>query len=517
MTRIPALLARAASELAAGDARFYETAREAWRACRCAELATLLEELARKHGRPPLDIAKLKVWHAAWIERVREGNPLDLPGLLRGLVERALPKQASMVASCLDELARFPADPQLVRPLIAILKVEPASSSWNKVHTRIFQLLEAAADPRAIALLKPAIKRAANAPRAWSDAMRDSLARAQRTRERLHAQFPDGVPPPPADLDTTALVRAMPTRPLVAAPQVDELAALFAAVLDDPDDDARRAVYADALQQRGDVRGELIALQLAGTPAANAKADRLIEKHRRTLLGGIAKTVLATTAVFEKGFLAACQTDVRRRVEAEVTFGRTEWATVKRLEFRAHGALSSAMRSLEEVYGVPESALAALRTITLPKLRLLDIVDANSLVRGQPRGPLEALATTTGLPALRELRLHIAPQEYAQDLWRPRTASDFTWLFTAPYAAQLTRLLVPWDGEDMTVLRSWLDVLRACPLESLESLELASRSAQLVLGKTGGKLTATNHRRTTNALRTALRGIELVMMRAAKR
>jgi uncharacterized protein (TIGR02996 family) len=514
MTLIPELMARAAHELAAGDARFYETAREAWRACRCAELATLLEELARRHGRPPIEIAKPKAWHAAWIERVREGNPLDLPGLLRGLGERVLPKQASMIASCLDELARFPADPQLVGPLIAILEVEPASSAWNKVHTRIFQLLEAAADPRAIALLEPAIERAAKTPQTWSDSMRDSLARAQRTRDRLRAQFPDGVPPPPADLDTTALAHATPTRPLVAVSQIDELAGLFEAVLDDPDDDARRAVYADALQQRGDVRGEIIALQLAGTPAANAKADRLIEKHRKTLLGGIAKTVIATTAVFEKGFLAACQTDVRRLVEAEVTFGRAEWATVKRLEFRAHGALTSVMRSLEEVYGVSESALVALRKITLPKLRLLDIANAYSLEGGQPRAPLDVLATTTGLPALRELRLHMQPREYAARTWRTRTASDFAWLFTAPCAAQLTRLLVPWDGDDLDVLRSWLDVLRARPLEWIE---LTSRGAKLVLEKAGGKLIATNHHTTTRELRNALRGIEIVTLPAAPR
>jgi hypothetical protein len=66
----------------------------------------------------------------------------------------------------------------------------------------------------------------------------------------------------------------------------------------------------------------------------------------------------------------------------------------------------------------------------------------------------------------------------------------------------------------MSVMRSWLDVLRARPLESIE---LTSHRAKLVLEKTGGKLIATNHRPTTNALRTALRGIELVTLPAATR
>ncbi|MBA3502432.1 MAG: TIGR02996 domain-containing protein [Myxococcota bacterium] len=461
---------RATRELQAGDSRFYKTVREAWRACRCAELATMLEVLARKHGRPAIDIAKPKAWHAAWIERVREGNPLDLPGLLAGLVTQAVPRQASMVASCLDELARFSDDPLLVEPLITILAVEPASSSWNKVHTRLFQLLEAAGDPRAIALLAPAIDVVAKLPAGWSDSMRDSLARASRTRERLAAKFPDGVPSLPTDLDSRELLDATPAKPLATVVRVDELDALYQAVLDDPDDDGRRAVYADALQLRGDIRGEIIALQLACTPAASSKAKGLIEKHRKTLLGGIAKTVIATTAVFEKGFLVSCETDVRRAVEAEVAFGRAEWATVKRLKFRSHGALSSVMRSLEEAYNVPESALASLRKCTLPKLRLLELRQAHTFVDGESRGALAAFATTTNLPALREVHLSM-PSYFG------RTADDFTWLLKAPSVAQIERLVVTWNGEQ-NAIAGWQYALDSHP--TLRTIELTSTTNRVL-------------------------------------
>ena len=61
-------------------------------------------------------------------------------------------------------------------------------------------------------------------------------------------------------------------------------AALLAAVLASPDDDAPRLVYADALQQRGDARGEFIALQCElarkSDPALKARADALLERHR---------------------------------------------------------------------------------------------------------------------------------------------------------------------------------------------------------------------------------------------
>ena len=53
-TDVCTLLERAERELVTGDFNFYETARSAWRACRCAELADALDTLARTHGRPPI-------------------------------------------------------------------------------------------------------------------------------------------------------------------------------------------------------------------------------------------------------------------------------------------------------------------------------------------------------------------------------------------------------------------------------------------------------------------------------
>ena len=441
-------LERAIRELAAGDSAFYETVREAWRGCRCAELADVLEELSRKHGRPPLDGAKQKAWHTTWIARVREESPLDLAGLTKALVDRATTRQASMVASCLDELTRHADDPVLVKPMMRLLEIEPASSAWNKVHTRIFALLEAAGDPRAIEMLLAPLHTVKHTAQKWSDSMRDSLARAERVRDKLRARFPDGVPTaPPGTTEACAkLLATNPAKPLVWVQRVDELDTLYAAVLEDPDDDARRAVYADALQQRGDPRGEIIALQLAGSPKANA----MIAKHRRHLLGGIAKVVLADSAVFEKGFLVACETDVRRATQAKVVFGRDEWATVKRIVFREHAALTRAMRSLEEAIGVADSALSALREITLPKLRVLEIPHV-WLERG-PKGGLAVLAETTGLPSLRELHI--------RTMYGNTTPEDFDWLWGAPCGAKLERLVLPLVRSD---IETWRMVVKSHP------------------------------------------------------
>src|SRR5262249_28357631 len=87
------------------------------------------------------------------------------------------------------------------------------------------------------------------------------------------------------------------------------LDALLAAVLRDPDDDEPRAIYADALEQRGDPRGELIALQLRR--AKDGKLPAAAETRERELLGELARTwiapldaaVRADSIRFARGFL----------------------------------------------------------------------------------------------------------------------------------------------------------------------------------------------------------------------
>lgn len=76
--------------------------------------------------------------------------------------------------------------------------------------------------------------------------------------------------------------------PAPPAPRADEL--LLATILANPDDDAPRLAYADALQERGDPRGELIVVQCALTheqdPARRdtltTSAEALLAAHRET-------------------------------------------------------------------------------------------------------------------------------------------------------------------------------------------------------------------------------------------
>lgn len=488
-------LEHACAQLRAGDPSAYETLRTAWRVCRCAELAVEVERVGRAIGRPAIELPKPKDWQAAWVARAREGDPLDLAGQLAGVAEHAVPRHASLLAACLDELMPHADDPQLTLPLLALLEVRATSSVWNKVHTRIFQLLEAAGDPRAIAGLEPAIARAAVASPDWSDGMRRSLGRAARTRDRLLARFPAGVPALPASLRpfVDAIARITPVRgePGPRAKPGTDLSALLQAIYDDPTDLGCRMVYGDALQQRGDPRGELIMLQLSGRPDAAARIAKLIAKHRRVLLGSIAKTVIASTAEFEAGFLAACETDVRRKAEAGIVFGRPEWGTVRRLRFHAYAALTPVMRALEEAHGVTEAALEALTTIELPRLRVLGIASrgGDGLCNGVPTSDgLRSLMVTTGLPALREIHLFLQEYEVRGNGTVLRGPADYRWLLESALGARLEAVHVQHHARLRHVLPAWFKLVGSGRLRRF-GIEL--HDARVVVQETAGALVAT--------------------------
>src|SRR5262245_19483422 len=96
--------------------------------------------------------------------------------------------------------------------------------------------------------------------------------------------------------------------------------AIEAALVEDPNDLASRAAYADLLHEQGDPRGELIQMQLAlekpGLPSAErkrlqAREKELLGRHQREWLGPLAPYLLTdkggtgATYRFSRGWIAA--------------------------------------------------------------------------------------------------------------------------------------------------------------------------------------------------------------------
>jgi len=141
---------------------------------------------------------------------------------------------------------------------------------------------------------------------------------------------------PPGDVDLLRYALALaddrvrpppPPEPIVA--EDTELATLRAAVLADPTSDEPREIYADALQARGDPRGELIALQLqraaSGRHLPSQRERILVERIGDAILGPLAPYI----AGFEltRGFLSSCTT--RHMPDAIARDPR--WSTVENL------------------------------------------------------------------------------------------------------------------------------------------------------------------------------------------
>lgn len=164
-------------------------------------------------------------------------------------------------------------------------------------------------------------------------------------------------------------------------------------------------VLADALQQAGDPRGELIALQLVPkpTPAQKKRARQLIDAHADALLGPLAGWTLKKDRRFEGGFLAAC-TYAKAKGTGDVEPPVTRaWSTVREVE--GEEVPAAAVRQMRHVRHVGGLALADLPALghgePLPSLRTV-----------RARGPwteglIDAIGSLPSLPGLQRLRIQV--------------------------------------------------------------------------------------------------------------
>ena len=130
-----------------------------------------------------------------------------------------------------------------------------------------------------------------------------------------------------------------------------DLEALLEAIYAAPDDDAPRLVYADALLERGDPRGELIVRQCQGHAATD-----LVEQYGEGWLGELAPVLAAST--FERGFLAtATVRDQRRARDLEPLIGHPTWRTVRELRGSAAIAVHPSMTALRVLHVAREKTL----------------------------------------------------------------------------------------------------------------------------------------------------------------
>jgi uncharacterized protein (TIGR02996 family) len=332
--------------------------------------------------------------NAAWnralgeLDAARRGALIDAVADTKGHVE---------TLARIDELVALGADPRLSRRVGDLVETPIYNASvtrTSKFWNRVFELLPELGDPRLRA-------RAAGWPAGWARMAKRAPPRADHALNppeiermvRRHAKLTPVLAaaypavPALADADAracAAVIAALPARSAVPARiEAELLAAIYAA----PDDDGPRLVYADYLQQRGDPRGELIALQLAARPTREqrARASQLLAEHGKHWLGPLAAMVKLTGMKFARGFLDSCEL---KGTWEQVMVDDPGWSTVRALRLGNAGltqlaALSTPL-ALEELrweyrehgserpYG-SDAAVAAFRALRLPRLRRVEI------------------------------------------------------------------------------------------------------------------------------------------------
>jgi uncharacterized protein (TIGR02996 family) len=197
-------------------------------------------------------------------------------------------------------------------------------------------------------------------------------------------------------------------------------AELLAAVYAEPHLDGPRQVYGDFLQERGDARGEFIALQFKRREreldaSEIAREQMLLKQNGKKWLGALASVLSFgkgySRTRFERGFVAVADIQLSAYKKLPPTWNAPEWSTVEAFEPTHAGTVlcdGPALPSLLRAEIRELSTLKALDAARFPRLAQLTL-DAWHAALGEW---LKALASGS-FPSLRRLHINTANVELA--------------------------------------------------------------------------------------------------------
>jgi hypothetical protein len=399
---------------------------EAWRRTRDGRAGDLAQALAAL-AHPPRKLGKtIGEQHDAWLALEATHTEADVPTLLASIAVG----RVELAAERIEKIANWGPSPLVGRALVALFEAPPylglhALPTWQ----RILAVLMTHADGS----VEESLARVAG--HIWPGSARMSKVLRDDIRKALeaHAQAPTR---PPFSEGEAKAIAAIERRFVAGAPSGGSTALrdedLFAAVLEHPEDNERLEILRDRLLEKGDPRGELIALQLA--PSLDAKGRRrvagLLRKHQKSWLGTLAPVARSWT--FERGFVATIVYVARYAAQLKALVGDPVWATVRAIDFfepRSREAIvrllvHPVMRSLREVRRLHTDEVAALgRHARARNLETLGVF----VPEPPPELPLDAFTKLRGL--------EVATGRYGG-------APPITWLMEHPALPRLERLRV---------------------------------------------------------------------------
>ncbi len=465
----------------------------AWRVTRAKEIAELAQAIsdAIAPTLPQLARGKRTEMQKEWLGIAKRRRVEDVPRLVKAVAETHFRSTDAKVRA--DQLAKFPADPRMAKLVVdQLLHPRFDASSSKPFWTAMFQLFEVHADPRAATLLERYVAKLPSilGPDRYGDpkkAMRSWLTtRAKATIETL-GNIAKTTP-------LTAANRAKLDRCTRALAAHEEKARdLFDAVFAAPDDDGVRAVAGDVLQERGDPRGELIALQLTRTTgaaprAALAREHELLESHRAQWLGPLADVLEPSLCEFERGFLSRAWLRAGARMGARARHDDAAlaamasspwWSTVRSISGDFGSGLDAVSRSkharslqhLDTTLDVFDAKALPLRSLTV---KTPDVESAGRDARGYlyryDAADVTRMARSKTFPALRHLGLRGVAREREGDL---------AFLERLPWMARIEALTVFADHVSELPLAEWLE--RAARFRRLATLVVERSDAEYAI------------------------------------
>ena len=382
----------------------------AWEISPCPALARAIRKLSERTALPVSDTLRGRTPSACerWLDAARAADASQIPALLETLFKAspadALPRLRSIASR---------ADPRIdlwcLETVESLPYIPPYTRKYLREHLeRLALICDATLLERIEALPGRWIREIELSTARWlSDLLRAALPQIRDRLARAREDLP--------------LALALEERSRSSRVRGVDLDELLSMVYESPEEDEPRLVYADALMQRGDLRGEFIALQILGKDApSKRRAKHLASSCGRQWLGPLARAV-ASGFVFERGFLARCKTDRRSSPLLASLAGHPAWSTVTHFSGASSIGLHPGMRALRHL-GVD---FAAERSQGEPWVDLLDRTErplqslSYTLSEASAAEELEMLAHCRALPQLKELEIVLLGVELADLMLHP--------------------------------------------------------------------------------------------------
>lgn len=246
----------------------------------------------------------LALWRETFAPEVAKAIELLEP--VAPALTKPIGKRTAAARTRMLDLANHPDDPRLDAFLYDLLVTPALTSRGSQPYwLALFDLVETRRDPAFVTRLEalPAHWDAhfeAEGMRAWlKQQLAKRLPGIRRRASKPRGLTEAGRKAVQATLEALAPVVRERARDAAAARDAESF---LASIYENPRDDSERLVFADWLTERGDPRGELIALQIAGRDPERVR--KLLRQHEKEWLPPIFRRVAMKKVGWERGFPA---------------------------------------------------------------------------------------------------------------------------------------------------------------------------------------------------------------------